>query len=999
VLVDCQAPLAGKPATYRLEYGGAAKPTSPEAEVAVQEAADTLTLNTGPLELVLSKKNMGLFQRVSLVGEGGRRTELFKDGAHADLWLEDQAGKAFRGTWAEPPEVAIEEPGPLRVAVKVEGWTQAQDGTKLGRHIVRLYAFAGKRWLRMYHTFVKTADSNDVQYRNISLHLPFKGSRYRFSGVEGHDGGNAAESDYLLQYRHSEYEVVSAGKQVAKGSRSLGTVAVSEGDAAYSVTVRHFWQNFPKEIEVTPGLLKLHFWPRHGKPAAHLGGNMTAKNIGFLWWVHEGESLDFRLPDEVYNFSYTNKPYDNIRASKQANAFGIAKTHEYLLDFHGSEEPAGPAGKEAARGSDLRAAVFRANPMMVVDPKWLADSGAFYNLAPRSEDYADVEEAIERTLMFLPAMMERIGDYGMWNFGSYHQAYLPTLDAAGIHRHWPGFHHGGPRWPWLVSVRSGQPEHYDYAEAHARHLMDTCTANWEDPAYNKEYWIKDKWWGHIFSLKYKGGICRYKGLVHWFAGMRMFYNCQADYALWYYYLTGCRRAWDVAMAHGEFLLRARDQIDDPKAKAVYGGRNGTARGSMAITLYEVTRDERYLKLAQEQMQYFMEVTDKEPERGYREMYYAPFIERYWAVTRDAKLKPYMLRWVRDRLAAPSIWNYRDQFYDLMALGYELTGDTAFLKHGLAQARIMLDNRAAGDDPILEGVIPSYFSGPVGYLGQQWGSFVRALNDHHAKTGQRLHLPELPDCLPMRADLWSLSGQTDGKGNRINKLKFHLRKQKGERIEIPFKFSTSDVTLVALEGHDGKAVDRKQIVQEERADLPAPAPGVERVVTTQKGKVLYHLRLGEDAAPGDYTLEFLCPNPRRYFSRYLPLPGKYSKLVIEMPFWLRGHKGALRFYFYPTKKPDGTPGKIRVQTRIRDKYFQVHNIYGPDAKLLVTKTERGHVTGPLDFTIDVPPQHQGKLWLYSLGGLGKSDGVILSGDVLPVMSTERDHFFVPKRFAH
>jgi len=716
---------------------------------------------------------------------------------------------------------------------------------------------------------------------------------------------------------------------------------------------------------------------------------MTAKNIGFLWWVHEREVLDFRLPDEVYNFSYTKKPYDNIRASKQANAFGIAKTHEYLLDFHGAEADAAPE-------PETLAAVFKASPMMVVDPKWLAASGAFYDLAARSDDHAEVEEAIERTLMFLPAMMERIGDYGMWNFGSYHQAYLPTLDAAGIHRHWPGFHHGGPRWPWLVFIRSGDPKFFDFAEAHARHLMDTCTANWEDPAYNKKYWIKDKWWGHNFALKYRGGICRYKGLVHWFAGMRMFYNCQADYALWHYYLTGYQRAWDVAMAHGEFLLRARDQVDDPKAKAVYGSRSGTARGSMAITLYEVTRDERYLKLAREQMQYFMEVTDKEPEKGYREMYYAPFVERYWAVTRDPKLKAYMLRWARDRLADPSIWNYRDQFYDLMALGYELTGDAAFLKHGLAQARIMIENRAAGDDPVLEGVIPSYFSGPVGYLGQQWGGFVRALNDHHTKTGERLRLPELPDCLSMKADLWSASGQKNEKGRRINKLTLHLQKGKGEQIEIPFKFSTSDTTVVTVRGPDGKARYRQKIVQEDRPDLPEAEAGVKRVVTQQKGKVLYDLRVAENSPAGDYSIEFLCPNARRYFSRRLPLPGTYSKLVIQMPFWLRGYKGALRFYFYPTKKPDGTSGKIRVQTRIRDRYFQVHNIYRPDGTLFVTKTERGHVTGPLDFTIDVPPEHQGKLWLYSLGGLGKSDGVFLSGDVLPVMSTEREHFFVPKK---
>ena len=538
-LVDCQAALSSGPATLRLRYG-ASEPASAalEAKVAVREDENAITVNTGRLEFLLAKQNVSIFQRVRVLKEDGRRVEVFPGEAHSDFWLEDQSGKVHRGSWAETPQVVVEESGPLRVAVKIEGWTQAEDGRKLGRHIVRLHAFAGKAFLRMYHTFVNTADSNEVQFRNIAFQLPFRGNQYRFVGIGGPDLRAVKNSDHLLQYRHNECEFVSDGKSLAKGQKAAGSVTVSTGETAYTVSVRHFAQNFPKEIEVEPNRLKLHFWPRHGKPASHLGESMTAKNIGFLWWVHEGEMLDFRLPEEVYQFSYTQKHYDNIRASRQANAFGIAKTHEYLLDFHGSDQDGGGG----ARAAGVHAAIFRANPMITVDPQWLADSGAFYGTAQRSDEYEQVEDAIERTLLFLPAMMERMGDCGMWNFGSYHQSYLPTLDAAGIHRHWPGFHHGGPRWPWLVFVRSGEPRFYDFAEAHSRHLMDTCTSNWEDAAYNKKYWKNEGWWGSNMSLKYRGGLCRYKGLVHWFAGMRMFYNCQADYALWHYYLTGYQRA-------------------------------------------------------------------------------------------------------------------------------------------------------------------------------------------------------------------------------------------------------------------------------------------------------------------------------------------------------------------------------------------------------------------------------------------------------------------------
>ena len=974
-LVDCQAALNDRPVTLRLMYGvPKGPPAALQPKVFVREQEDSVTVNTGKLEFLLAKQNVSIFQRVSVLRGDGRRVEVLPEDAHSDFWLEDQSGKVHRGSWAEPPQVVVEESGPLRVAVKIEGWTQAEDGRKLGRHIVRAHAFAGCTFLRMYHTFVNTADSNEVQFRNIAFKLPFRGNQYRFAGVGESARRAVKNSDYLLQYRHNEYEFVSDGTSLAKGQRAAGSVTVSSDETAYTVSVRHFSQNFPKEIEIEPNWLKLHFWPRHGKPAVHLGETMTAKNIGFLWWVHEGEMLDFRLPEEVYKFSYTQKHYDNIRASRQSNAFGIAKTHEYLLDFHGGHQDAG--GDAGAAG--VHTAIFRANPMITVEPQWLADSGAFYGTAPRSDEYEQVEHAIERTLLFLPAMMERMGDYGMWNFGSYHQSYLPTLDAAGIHRHWPGFHHGGPRWPWLVFVRSGEPRFYDFAEAHSRHLMDTCTSNWEDAAYNKKYWKNEGWWGSNMSLKYRGGLCRYKGLVHWFAGMRMFYNCQADYALWHYYLTGYQRAWDVAMAHGEFLLRARDQIDDTKSKAVYLGRSGMARGSMAITLYDATRDERYLNLAREQMALLLQNSDEKPGEGYREIYYAPFVERYLAVVGDDKLKQHVIQWARDRMAEQRAWNGRDQFYSLMALGYQFTGEVEFLKYGLAQARVMLEDRSAESEPILEGVIPSAFSGAVGYLGQQWGDFVRALDEHHRKTGERLLLPERPDCLPCRSELWASTSKTAKEKERTYRLVFHTRKRPEEAINISYSFRYGDVAIVTVEGPDGEVLARKEIASEE-------------------GKVRYAFRVPAEGRSGDYRVEFFCPKAKGYFKCYLPIRGQYTKLVFEQPFWLREGRGACRFHFCPTVKAGKGVGAIRLQTRIRDKSFQTHRIYRSDGELFWAKTERGHVNAPTDTTIKIEPQFQGKPWMYSLGGLGKSDGVMLSGDVLPVVAIDRDQFFIPDRF--
>ena len=60
------------------------------------------------------------------------------------------------------------------------------------------------------------------------------------------------------------------------------------------------------------------------------------------------------------------------------------------------------------------------------------------------------------------------------------------------------------------------------------------------------------------------------------------------------------------------------------------------------------------------------------------------------------------------------------------------------------------------------------------------------------------------------------------------------------------------------------------------------------------------------------------------------------------------------------------------------------------------SEQGHVHGRYDLKLSIPTEHQGKLWLYTGGSLGKSDGISLTGDVLPVMAFSPGQFFVPKR---
>lgn len=968
VLLDSRIPLAEGVRSYALGYN-AADPVpvfTHHGKVEVEENGDTILLNTGVMKLALDRRTLRVFDAVHVRETAEDSwTGLFPEGKSGDLLLVDGEGVPYRGQWEDEPEVLIEEAGPLRATVKLEGWTRSADGQRLGRHIVRVQAFAGKRWVRVYHTFVKTADSEAVAYRTIALELPYYGDRFHFHGAGMENPHGAEGGGSLLQYRHDRFQVVTDAGTADREGRAPGVVTVSSGGTAYTVSRRFFHEMFPAGLDVGPQRLRLEFWPERGRPAEHSGDRLTERNIGQLWWVHEGDRLDFRVPEEIRSFADYRRPdAENVILNAfDANALGISRTLEYVLDFHGKAAPS-PEG-----------VAMRHPPLMTVDPEWLAASGAFGQLAPRREAYAELEDALERTLKFLPAMYERMGVFGLWNFGAYNQTYHPSLDFAMVHRHWKGFHQGGPRWPWLAYIRSGDPEIYDFAEIHARHLMDVCTAHWEDAEYNRRMEREDLWWGHNYSQVYRGGLRRYKGLVHWYGGNRMHYNAQVDYALWYWYLTGYRRAWDVAMMKGEFLLRARSRIDDPESSpGIYSRRNGTGRGAAALDLYAATGDERFLEIPRAQLRRFVTEEAREPGLGVNNIYYAPFLNRYREVLGpDPELDAFIVKAARHRMHH---WRGRDTWYDLMALAYGITGDVDFLQHGLENAAELLLTRGYGSDPMLEGVLVSPYAGRPGYTAQQWGTFVAALDEHAARTGSRLALEEPQPPVSTHSFSVRTPGLTaDGRTQAPPAFVFHVRREEGESVHIPFSFTVSggdhvDLRLHRISGGTPQVIDTRRLPVEKR-------------------KVDYTFSVNAEQPAAAYRLEFSGATLEFNW----PLDGDFKKMVMEMPVWMRPEGG---LWFKPLSPVDGRAPSLQLSTRIRPDRTVHHFISDAAGNVFFRQTESGRENGPLDRRFALPQEASQGLWHYraTQSGLG-GHGTFLSGDILPVISFSPQHFFIPE----
>ncbi|MFW6039030.1 MAG: hypothetical protein ACOC9P_00965 [bacterium] len=1015
VLVDAQVPLPETSANYRLHWREASSTTDadePSSAIAYRETDDAVMVDTGALRFGVDKNRLVPLKQVEVLDDTGQWTPLFPEGEHAELYLQDGDGQAYRGSLARKPTVEIEERGPRRVSIKLEGWMASSDGRRLGRRIVRIYAFAGMKTLRIFDTFVNTADTQQVKFSNISLHLPYKGDRYQFHDTAQRSAATVRDSAYLHQYDHDAYELITDGQSPRTGTRAPGRVTVSESDSAYSVTWRHFWEMHPNEMEVTPGQLSLHFWPRHSKAADYRDQpeQVRMENITRLEWVHEGEVLDFTTPDAVLNFEHPDYQQDyrfNVlrNLAQKDNAMGVARTSEYWLDFHGSASE--PADVTA------RADAFEAHPLMLADSDWMAASGAYWNIAARSEHYPQVEDGPERMLDFIfDTMYPRVQGYGKWTFGAYNNSYFPTFDFAWVHRAWNVFYHGGTRWPWLTLARTGDPRFFTYAERFARHLMDVSVSNWEDRRFNAKHWDHSKrFWEQ--NAKYRGAQASCVGLVPWYDGASNAFDCDVDYALWYYYLTGYQRAYDVALMQGEFLLReeallrrdkempSASQFPDPnifpskEAERAYferhrgsihdlltPGRQGTAPGAAALHLYRATHDKRYLMMAERIMDHYRQLED-EHGNAFTQHYYAPFAVRYWEVTKDESLKPYIIKWARDRMQRDGRpWHNRDTHYHLYALAYQFTHDTAFLERGLAQTQVVQDNRFAGLGEPFDGV-PYWVGLPsgIGYTGQQWGHFVRALNEHHRRTGERLLPPGLTQAHPFTSFVSS------AKRGGQQKLILHLRKSSDESVGLRLRFNSKGNDRVAciVLAPDGSELTDQRIQAEsvQGKAMPNDAEGEFRV------------RLPRSAPAGDYRILLVSSSRVDLHWPHRDKDGNtYRKLVAETPVNMGQRSGPdLRVFMPSTDELEVTVPKLYMRS------FATYRLYNANGEEVFAQTGTGTTNTPARFTIPVPREQRNRPWFYRRSPSQSSagaDDLHIEG-TLPIQGFSKEAFFVPESF--
>jgi len=605
----------------------------PQALVA-SESEKAIVIDTGVIRATVARSGPVLIEKIERAGSGavvvsgGRLVCLRQDSSDA---VASALPEMFQG---EIERASLEQAGPVRAVVKLEGRHRAESG---GRQwlpfIVRFYFYAGSEAVRGMHTIVYDGDEQVDFIRGLGLRfeVPLRGPLYdrhlRFSGATG-DGifGEAVQgitglrrdpgasvraaqvagvaapplsewsdrvasrlqyvptfSDWTLsQLSCDGFEIrkrTRAGYtwlSAARGSRAggLGYVGTPEGGAAFGL--RNFWQSYPAQLDI------------RGATGEHA-------EVTVWLWAPEAAPMDMcpyhdGLGQDTYEKQYNgglDVTYEDWEPGFDSPQ-GVARTSEVFL-WALAETPSRERLAAMAR-------VTREPPQLVTTPEHLARCAVFGGMwAPAdhqpSRARAKIEARLDWYFDFYRKEQEVRRWYGFWNYGDVMHTYDADrhewrYDVGGFA--WDNSELSTDIWLWLYYLRTGRADVFRFAEAMTRHTGEV----------------------DVHHLGRFAPLGSRHNVLHWGCSAKQLRISTAANRRYYYYLIGgdertgdlMREQLDAArtlqqVPPGRKLAVAHDEGDlerpEPDAEYKVGLGFGTDWGAQAaawLTEWERTGD-------------------------------------------------------------------------------------------------------------------------------------------------------------------------------------------------------------------------------------------------------------------------------------------------------------------------------------------------------------------------------------------------------------------------
>jgi hypothetical protein len=503
---DGRIPLAvtlrdGTERAFSLRYADAPQKPASAGILRIEEHADGLAIDTGPLQVDLQLGSQWI-KRIALNGEtiaaaqpGDTRPTAFVDFFRVD---EPYVTQTTHPSGQEDPgpvvidQIAVETAGAYRTVIRLEGHAQSREQARV---IIRLELYAQRAFMRMTHTVEYLhQDPREVFVRQMGIRLPTALDTYSQTVTVGGEKEpiqlRGWQEAGLCQSGHMEYTIWQQDgdklDEVEHLHRAAGWIDVSDGQRGVLLAMRDMWQEAPNELVASrdDGTLTAYFWPA-SMPL------MDVRRYSDLPHLSQGESVRDRN-DWVETSYYGRDPF-----------VGVSKTQEVLWFFH----------EEGVESQQLGAvaADFQSPPLIYMGEAWYREHGF---LLPQADPALLPQATQNRDLVadFWLYHQRLFGWYGKWHYGDiqhqfnsgYGSIALPqtlsevlalpqverqafTFGSAQRQLDYAPQHHwamDNGRWGWGNTeglpglffqreyLRTGDREQYFMAEALARHARD-----------------------------------------------------------------------------------------------------------------------------------------------------------------------------------------------------------------------------------------------------------------------------------------------------------------------------------------------------------------------------------------------------------------------------------------------------------------------------------------------------------------------------------------------
>ncbi len=534
-------------------------------KINLENTKDAYIINTGILQCTIPRQGKQLIRSIKInnseVSSGSELVCILQNGPDKEIGVQPTREK-FTG---KIESVSIEQEGPVRCVVKIEGNYISEDETRsFLPFIIRLYFYAGQQSIKIVHTITYDGDQNQDFIRGLGLvfnvpldeeiynrHVRFSGENNGFwsepvqplTGRRKLDNNNLLYSQQLIGKRIPQRETFSKTEKflienwvewndfklfqgnangfivqkrtnnlstwinAGAGKRSSGLAFVGDVSGGLTVCIRDFWKSFPSALEV-----------RDAKTSC-------AKLKAWLW-SPDGPAMDLRHYDTVAFGHNLDASYEDVQPG-YSTPTGIARTSEILL-FASSEVPSMETLKNISHQGNQPA-------LLTATTEYLHSIPVFgvWSLPDRSTTGKQwIENKLDDAFEYYKLEVDQRNWYGFWDYGDIMHSYDSrrhswNYDIGGYA--WDNTELMPNLWLWYTFLRSGREDVFRMAEAMTRHTSEV----------------------DVYHLGRFDGLGSRHNVRHWGCGAKEVRISQAALNRFYYYLSTDERTGDLMHASVE----------------------------------------------------------------------------------------------------------------------------------------------------------------------------------------------------------------------------------------------------------------------------------------------------------------------------------------------------------------------------------------------------------------------------------------------------------------